>query len=123
MKRNVLEVVTMAEGHENLKPFNQLTEEEQRELARKGGIRSGEVRRERKKFKEDLIAALEAMKDGKTVQELGIEAIMSKFIAGDMQAFTIVRDTIGEKPKDEVDLKGTMTYEKAIREVVDEDEY
>ena len=93
----------MAEGHENLKPFNQLTEEEQRELARKGGIRSGEVRRERKKFKEDLIAALEAIKDGKTVQELGVEAIISKFIAGDMQAFTIVRDTIGEKPTDRVE--------------------
>lgn len=107
-------------NEENLRT---LTSEQAREIGRKGGIASGKARAERKKFKEDLIAALEAIKDGKTVQELGIEAIISKFIAGDMQAFTIVRDTIGEKPKDEVDLKGTMTYEKAIREVVDEDEY
>jgi len=102
-------VVTMANGHENLKPFNQLTEEEQRELARKGGIASGKARAERKKFKDDLIAALEAMKDGKTVQELGVEAIISKFIAGDMQAFTIVRDTIGEKPTDKIEAEVGVT--------------
>ena len=110
-------------NEQNLKPFSELTEKEQREIAKKGGKASGEARAKRKKFKEDLLLALEAIKDGKTVQELGIEAIMSKFIAGDMQAFTIVRDTIGEKPKDEVDLKGVMTYEKAIKEVVGEDEY
>lgn len=110
-------------NEDNLVDLRDRTTEEQREIAKKGGIASGIARAKRKKFKEDLLLALEAMKDGKTVQELGIEAIMSKFIAGDMQAFTIVRDTIGEKPKDEVDLKGVMTYEKAIKEVVGEDEY
>ena len=93
----------MAKGHENLKPFNQLTKEEQRELARKGGKKSGKVRAERKKFKDDLLLALETIKNGKTLQELGIEAIMSKFIEGDMQAFTIIRDTIGEKPTEKVE--------------------
>lgn len=107
----------MANGQENLKPFNSLTEEEQRELARKGGIASGKARAERKKFKEDLITALEAIKDGKTVQELGIEAIISKFISGDMQAFTIVRDTIGEKPTDKVETEVVSTIKV---DVVDE---
>ena len=97
-------------NEENLKPFNELTEKEQRELAKKGGIASGKARAKRKKFKDDLIAALEAIKDGKTVQELGVEAIISKFIAGDIQAFTTVRDTVGEKPTDKVkaDVKQEM---------------
>ena len=91
-------------NEENLRPFNEMTEKEQRELARKGGLASAKARKERKKFKDDLITALEAIaKDGKTVQELGIEAIISKFIVGDMQAFTIVRDTIGEKPTEKVE--------------------
>lgn len=90
-------------NEENLVSLADRTTEERREIAQKAGIASGKARRERKKFKEDLIAALEAIKDGKTVQELGVEAIISKFIAGDMQAFTIVRDTIGEKPTEKVE--------------------
>ena len=93
----------MAKNVENLVSLADRTTEEQREIARKGGIASGKVRAERKKFKDDLIAALEAIKDGKTVQELGVAAIIDKFIAGDMQAFTIVRDTIGERPTDKIE--------------------
>ena len=107
----------MANGHENLKPFNELTEEEQREIARKGGIASGKARAERKKFREDLITALGTIINGKTVQERGIEAIIDKFIAGDMQAFTIVRDTIGEKPTDKVETEVVSTIKV---DVVDE---
>lgn len=96
-------------NEDNLIPNSERTPEELREMARKGGIASGKARKERKKFKEDLIAALEAIKDGKTVQELGIEAIIHKFISGDMQAFTIVRDTIGEKPVDKVEAEVGVT--------------
>ena len=38
-------------GQENLIPFTERTEEEQREIARQGGIRSGEVRREKATMK------------------------------------------------------------------------
>ena len=79
------------------------TTEEAREIGRKGGIASAKARAKRKQFKEDLILALEAIKDGKTVQEHGVAAIINKFMAGDMQAFTIVRDTVGEKPTDKVE--------------------
>lgn len=104
-------------NEENLVDLRTRTTEEQREIARKGGIASGKVRAERKKFKEDLITALEAIKDGKTVQTLGIEAIIDKFISGDMQAFTIVRDTIGEKPTDKVETEVVSTIKV---DVVDE---
>lgn len=39
-------------SNENLIPFNRLTEEEQKELARKGGIASGEARRRKKTLRE-----------------------------------------------------------------------
>lgn len=82
------------------------TSEEAREIGRKGGIASGKARRERKAFKEALLLALETMtEEGKTIQEKGIESLMKKYIDGDLQAFTIVRDTVGEKPTDKVEGK------------------
>lgn len=82
------------------------TSEEAREIGRKGGIASGKARRERKAFKEALLLALETMtEEGKTIQDKGIESLMKKYVDGDLQAFTIVRDTVGEKPTDKVEGK------------------
>lgn len=86
-----------------------LTSEEAQKIGRKGGIASGKVRRERKKFKDDLLLALETIKDGKTIQTLGIEAIMEKFMSGDIQAFTTIRDTIGEKPIEKIEADVGLT--------------
>lgn len=83
----------------NLKPFNTLTEEEQRELARKGGIASGEARRRKKTLKEELIALLETNDNNEKISV----AILNKALNGDIQAFTTIRDTIGEKPVDKVE--------------------
>ena len=93
-------------NEDNLIPMNERSEKEVRELGKKGGIKSGEVRRERKAFKEALLLALETMtEEGKTIQDKGIESLMKKYIDGDLQAFTIVRDTVGEKPTDKVEGK------------------
>lgn len=82
------------------------TSEEAREMGRKGGIASGKARRERKAFKEALLLALETMtEEGKTIQDKGIESLMKKYIDGDLQAFTIVRDTVGENPTNKVEGK------------------
>lgn len=83
----------------NLRPFNELTEEEQRELARKGGIASGEARRRKKTLKEELIALLETNNNNEKISI----AILNKALNGDIQAFTTIRDTIGEKPVDKVE--------------------
>lgn len=90
-------------NEENLIPQSERTKEEQREIARKGGIASGEARRRKKTLKEALIMALEIEKDNKTIQEIGVEALLQKFMGGDIQAFTTVRDTIGEKPTDKIE--------------------
>ena len=99
----------MAKGHENLIPQNKRTKEEQRAIAKKGGIASGKSRAKRKAFKEDLLLALSMIKDGKTVQELGLESIIAKYLDGDLKAFELIRDTIGEKPKDEHEVKVVET--------------
>ena len=64
-------------GIENLKPVTKRSKEEAREISKKGGIRSGEVRR----------------------------AIFERALNGDTKAFEVIRDTIGEKPKEEVEVK------------------
>ncbi len=96
-------------GQENLIPFNKMTEEQQREIARKGGIASQKKAKERKKLKEDLLIALGIVKGDKTIQEIGVEAILDKFMSGDIQAFTTIRDTIGEKPVDKVEQEVIST--------------
>lgn len=95
------------------------TSEEARERGRKGGIKSGEVRRARKNFKDDLLTALEIMQEGKTLQEIGVEAIVKKFMDGDIKAFEVVRDTIGEKPTEKIDATLETT---TIAVTLEEDE-
>lgn len=90
-------------NEENLISLADRTTEEQRKIAKMGGIASGESRRKRKAFKDALLLALETEKDGKTIQDIGIEALMQKYMTGDLQAFTTVRDTVGEKPKEVVE--------------------
>lgn len=93
-------------NEQNLKPFSELTESEQREIRSKGGKASGKARRKRKEFKEALKTALTVVMDNdKTVQEIGIEALLDKFMKGDPKVFELIRDTIGEKPTDKQEVK------------------
>jgi cobalamin biosynthesis protein CobT len=89
----------------NLKtPFNRRDPKEQKEISRRGGVRSGEVRRERKRFKEifELLLAKKSTNDkGETATIKEIIAIntVAKAVKGDLKAVEIIRDTIGEKLK------------------------
>ena len=109
-------------GTDNLIPFNKRTEEEQRKIARQGGIASGESRRRRKTFKEALLIALETEKDGQLIQDLGIDALIAKYINGDLEVFKTVRDTVGEKPVDK-QVNVETDLEKYIKAVEDEKEF
>lgn len=94
----------------NLIPFNELTKEEQRKIAQMGGIKSGEVRRERKKLKELLEIALLLADEGTGEQnDMSITtALIKKATKGDVSAYLAIRDTLGEKPvdKQEISAKG-----------------
>lgn len=87
-------------GIENLKPFDTLTEEQQREICSKGGKKSAEVKKERKKLKEELLLLL-SENDNNRKMSL---AILQRAMNGDTKAFEVIRDTIGEKPKEEIEV-------------------
>ena len=98
----------MALNPQNLK---RLSSEEARRNGRKGGLASVESRRRRKSLKELLLIALELEhKSGETNAEAIVAKAIQQAIAGDARAREFIRDTIGEKPTDKVDV---TTKEKA----------
>lgn len=48
-------------------------------------------------------------------------ALLKKATSGDIKAYEVIRDTIGEKQAEK--LKAELSYEDTLRKVVDEDEY
>ena len=70
-----------------------------RENGRKGGLKKAENERKRKTLREELLALLE---QGDTQNRLSL-SIIQKAMTGDTKAFEVIRDTIGEKPKDVID--------------------
>lgn len=84
----------------NLKPIRKggLSKEEAKKRGQNGGKKSGESRRERKALKEQLLLLL---KTGNAQKEL-CTALLEKALSGDVRAFEVIRDTIGEKPVDKV---------------------
>lgn len=93
----------------NGNPPHTLTAEEQR----RGGIASGESRKARKSFKEELIGLLSVNNNN---EKLSI-AILKKALEGDITAFNSIRDTIGEKPTDKIEQE---VINKIKVDVVDE---
>lgn len=107
-------------GIENLKPVTKRTKNEAREISKKGGIKSGEVRRERKKLKEELLLLLSENNNNRKMSL----AILKKALKGNIKAFEIIRDTIGEKPKEQIESTNIeMSYEDYIKKIEDTDEY
>lgn len=92
-------------NEQNLKPqAHKLTVEEQS----RGGKKSAKNRQERKTFREGLLLLLNEpiIKDGKPsgkiTQDAIIAGLVKRAISGDTRAFEMIRDTIGEKPVQEV---------------------
>ena len=82
----------------NLKPVQ--SKEEARERGRKGGIASGKARRERKTLKEELLLLLSK---GDTQERVSL-ALIQQALEGNTKAFEVIRDTVGEKPKEEIEV-------------------
>lgn len=103
---------------DNMKPVR--TEEEARELGRRGGIKSGEVRRLKRDMKNAAKMILEmpitakSVKDG--MRQLGFSeedltnqmavlvSIWKRAMEGDVKAAEFLRDTSGQKPAEKVIL-------------------
>lgn len=104
-------------NEENLIPFDQRTENEQREIRSKGGKASGQSRREKKLFKDlfkEMLDDTETDLDGeimvtrKAVVKKAVKYLTDPNIDLDAKDYVrvmeFIRDTIGEKPSDKVDL-------------------
>lgn len=119
-------------SEDNLKSLANRTTNEQRAIAKKGGIASGKARREKKLMRETLDILLSMpLKNGKSasveeikslaavkgknisVQEAILIAQVQKAMKGDTRAAEYVRDTIGQKPVEthEVDMNLPVFFE------------
>lgn len=98
---------------ENLKPNTERTPKERSELARKAGKASGKARRQKKEFRELLELALsQPNADNPDVDNwtAATAALLQKAMGGDVRAWEVMRDTLGQKPVEETRiLDSTIT--------------
>jgi hypothetical protein len=77
--------------------FDKRTPEEQREIARQGGIASGKARREKATMKATLEKLLdEKYKNGKTYRELATLGLLKGAIKGNANNYRTILETLGE---------------------------
>ena len=93
--------------NENLMPIELVNANKTREQrikdASNAGNKSGEVRRAKRTLRQELELLLELVdKKGKTNQEKMSVGLLKKAMKGNVKAFEMIRDTIGQKPKEEV---------------------
>ena len=127
-------------NEQNLIPINKRTKSEQREYQKKGGKKSGEVRRQKKAMKETMkmLLSLEMPEsDGKTkLRELGIEdedlnvqtAILmqqiQKALSGNLASAQFVRDVSDEVGaiKDDTDKQDRVVIIDDLEDFEDDDD-
>ncbi len=120
-------------GYDNIKEhgFDRKTAEERRELAKKAGKASGEVRRRKKAMREqmEMLLALKAKPEElkNKMEILGIDsdnmdnqmalitALYAEALKGDVGAFNSIRDLIGEKPIEQISVEHTT--DRAVKEM------
>lgn len=129
-------------GEDNLKPFNKLTEEEQRRISSKGGKASGEARRKKKLMKDQIELLLSLPfpdvqdRNGKkiktTFKQLGLNdenidnqmamvvAMWQRALKGDVSAFNTLRDTVGEKPKENISVEDKREKTKKLDNILEQ---
>ena len=89
-------------GQENLIPLNERTKDEQREIARQGGIASGIVRKEKATMKETLrqmleeVADIEGNDNGLTYRQLATLGLIKGSIQGKADNYKTILEAIGE---------------------------
>lgn len=103
----------------NLKKIK--TTSEAREKGRAGGKKSGEVRRQKKLLRDLLEEALETKTDTGTLSIDITRALIIKALDGDVKAYEVIRDTLGQKPKDklgiELNPKATSVLESINKQI------
>ena len=122
-------------AQKDLIPQNKRTKEEQKEIARMGGIASGKARR-RKRAMKDIITMfgkedappkvvakliqLGMLEKGETctMDEALILAQYGKALLGNTRAAEFVRDTNGQKPKEKVEINDLSKEKSKLDELL-----
>lgn len=92
-------------NEQNLKPIKkgELSKEEAKKRGRKGGIASGKSRAIAKTFREMI---------NETITDDDLKKMINTMVKqaqkGNTKAFEILRDTRGEKPKEEMNIEGSV---------------
>lgn len=115
---------------ENLIPLNKRTKEAQREIAKKGAEASNKKQAEKRLLKDTIEMMLKlqptpqmvnecAEKFGfnpKDLQDIITGGLINKAMSGDSRAFEVLRDTVGQKPKEEV-INTNLNTDATIEEL------
>lgn len=115
----------MAISEKSLANLQPATKETAREKGRNGGIRSGQVRRQKKKLKDtlamlldlppgfanqkEILTMLGINEEDQTNQTLIAVSMIQAAASGDVKAAAFVRDTVGEKPTDKIETSVTTS--------------
>lgn len=91
-------------NEQNLIKNENLTPRQRRENASKAGKASAKKRAERKTLKEELLLLLAT---GNTQNKIST-ALIEQAQNGNTKAYEIIRDTIGEKPKENLAISGEI---------------
>lgn len=94
----------------NLIKNEDLTPEQRRENARKAGLASAEAKKKRKTLREELLALLETEQYQKRISL----SLIKQAVDGNTKAFEVIRDTVGEKPGDKLELEQSKPFEVNI---------
>lgn len=105
-------------NEQNLRPRTTLSKEEAKEMGRKGGKASAKKRQQNKTFKEIISKFLDGQVSDERLKQQMIEfgfadkevsnkscavfALWREAIKGNTKAFELLRDTIGEKPIEQI---------------------
>lgn len=113
----------MATGTDNLIPMNERTKEEQKEIAKMGGIASGEARREKATMKKALEMLLdETNSKGKTYRDLATLGLIKGAIDGKAENYRTIVQLLGEleevkeTPSVEIKIVDNTDLEKVMYE-------
>lgn len=93
-------------NEKNLIPNSERTPNEVRENGKKGGIKSGEVRREKKLLKDLLEEALLIKTDTGNKYVDITNALIKQAEEGNVKAYETIRDTLGQKPIEKAEISG-----------------
>lgn len=106
-------------NNENLIPFGKDPDRD-KEIRRMGQKAQAEKKRQRRTLKEDLLALLSTEKDGKTLQEAMVVAILKQALNGNIKAYTAIEASIGEKPVERVENTISSENKQAVDDFLKE---